>query len=108
MVPGRSPAPRPGFPRAAARSSLHVVTRTPTTRVRDIGSRREFFLARGFAPLLPLAGGVRMYSVVLLMALSGGAEAPDCHKHSCHGCSGGCSGYVETCHGGCSGSCHGG
>jgi uncharacterized protein (TIGR03000 family) len=59
-----------------------------------------------------------MYSVVLLMALSGGAEAPDCHK-SCGGCSG-CSGYsgchggvVSTCHGcsgysGCSGSCHGG
>jgi len=39
------------------------------------------------------------------MALSGGAEAPDCHK-SCSGCSG-CSGYVSTCSG-CSGSCHGG
>jgi uncharacterized protein (TIGR03000 family) len=51
-----------------------------------------------------------MYSVVLLMALSGGAEAPDCHKHSCHGCSGGgCTGYVSTCGGGCWGSsCHGG
>jgi uncharacterized protein (TIGR03000 family) len=54
-----------------------------------------------------------MYSVVLLMALSGGAEAPDCHRNSCHGCSGGCTGYVSTC-GGCSGggcwgsSCHGG
>jgi uncharacterized protein (TIGR03000 family) len=59
-----------------------------------------------------------MYSVVLLMALSGGAEAPDCHKDRCHGCSGSCGGYVVTscggcygggyCGGGCSGSCHGG
>jgi len=51
-----------------------------------------------------------MYSVVLLMALSGGAEAPDCHKHSCSGaCTGGY--VVATCHGyadGCTGSCHGG
>ena len=56
-----------------------------------------------------------MYSVVLLMALSGGAEAPDCHKScSCSGyCSGSyCSGYACTgsyCSGyACSGSCHGG
>ncbi len=52
-----------------------------------------------------------MYSVVLLMALSGGAEAPDCHKSSCScTCSGGY--VVTTCHGytscSCSGSCHGG
>ncbi len=60
-----------------------------------------------------------MYSVVLLMALSGGAEAPDCHRHSCSGssaCSGGyamaCTGGYGGCTGGyasCSGSsCHGG
>jgi uncharacterized protein (TIGR03000 family) len=53
-----------------------------------------------------------MYSVVLLAALTGGVETPDCHKASCSGCTGyvapvysGCSGYVST---GCSGSCHGG
>jgi len=60
-----------------------------------------------------------MYSVVLLMALSGGAEAPDglfhknscCGGSSCHGgyvvsCSG-CTGYVySSCCGGS--SCHGG
>jgi uncharacterized protein (TIGR03000 family) len=45
-----------------------------------------------------------MYSVVLLMALSGGAEAPDCHKTSCSGC----TGYVVSTCTGCSGSCHGG
>jgi uncharacterized protein (TIGR03000 family) len=38
-----------------------------------------------------------MYSVVLMMALSGGAEAP-AFCHGCSGCSGSCS---------CSGSCHG-
>jgi uncharacterized protein (TIGR03000 family) len=49
-----------------------------------------------------------MYSVVLLMALSGGAEAPDCHR-SCHGCSGCSSSYCGGyCGGGCSSSCHGG
>jgi len=50
-----------------------------------------------------------MYSVVLLMALSGGAEAPDCHKSKCScACTGGY--VVATCHGyaGCTGSCHGG
>jgi uncharacterized protein (TIGR03000 family) len=64
-----------------------------------------------------------MYSVVLLMALSGGAQAPD--AHGCHGCSGYCGGgYVSYCGGSycgggycggyvsygcsCSGSCHGG
>jgi uncharacterized protein (TIGR03000 family) len=43
-----------------------------------------------------------MYSVVLMMALSGGAEVPDrggCH--GCHGCRGGC--YGGGCHG-----CYGG
>jgi len=71
-----------------------------------------------------------MYSVVLMMALSGGGEAVDFgHRNSCHGCSGavvvsscsgavvgcsgsyGCSGAVAGygCHGAaaCSGSCHG-
>jgi len=36
-----------------------------------------------------------MYSVVLMMAMTTGAEAPDCHR-SCHACSGGC--YVSSCH----------
>jgi uncharacterized protein (TIGR03000 family) len=49
-----------------------------------------------------------MYSVVLLAALTGGVETPDCHKASCSGCTGGCTGYVSTgCSGG-GGSCHGG
>jgi uncharacterized protein (TIGR03000 family) len=51
-----------------------------------------------------------MYSVVLLMALSNGAEAPAAH-HRRGGCDGGCTGYVETsCTGGygCAGSCSGG
>ena len=47
-----------------------------------------------------------MYSVVLLVALSGGAETTEFGKHGCSGCSGvschGCSGY-SSCHG-----CHGG
>jgi len=45
-----------------------------------------------------------MYSVVLLMALSGGAEAPTDYgcAGACYG--GGCTGYVSSC----SGSCHGG
>jgi len=53
-----------------------------------------------------------MYSVVLLMALSGGAQAPDglFHHDSCCGgytsCGGG--GYVVSSCSGCSGSCHGG
>jgi len=49
-----------------------------------------------------------MYSIVLMMALTSGAEAPDCHKHSCGG--GSCGGYVVySCGGGCTGSsCHGG
>jgi uncharacterized protein (TIGR03000 family) len=63
-----------------------------------------------------------MYSVVLLMALSGGAEAPEglFHKNSCCGGSSCHGGYVVSsccggggCHGGyvmsscCGGSCHG-
>jgi hypothetical protein len=54
-----------------------------------------------------------MYSVVLMMALSGGAEAPDFHHGRCHGCDGGCHGYVGyACNGGCHGyvgyACNGG
>ena len=40
-----------------------------------------------------------MYSIVLMMALTGSAEAPALGHH---GCCGGCYG------GGCSGSCYGG
>jgi uncharacterized protein (TIGR03000 family) len=50
-----------------------------------------------------------MYSVVLVVALAGSAEAPDCHRNSCHG-GGGCygGGYVSTgCWGG-GGGCWGG
>jgi uncharacterized protein (TIGR03000 family) len=43
-----------------------------------------------------------MYSVVLMMALSGGSESVDFGRAKCHGCSG-CSGVVASC----SGSCHG-
>src|SRR5947209_164949 len=49
-----------------------------------------------------------MYSVVLLMALSGGAETPALgHRGGCDGCSGysGCNG--GGCHG-CDHGCHGG
>src|SRR5205809_904267 len=58
-----------------------------------------------------------MYSVVLVMALAGSAEAPDCHcgqnKHGCQGVvvSHGCLGSRVGCLGGCLGgrnSCHGG
>jgi uncharacterized protein (TIGR03000 family) len=47
-----------------------------------------------------------MYSVVLMMALSGSVDAPDCHRNRCDGCyGGGCS----SCYGsGCSGGCYGG
>jgi uncharacterized protein (TIGR03000 family) len=74
-----------------------------------------------------------MYSIVLMMALSTGGEAPDCHRHSCDGggmgsachgggglfrrhhchgaaaCNGGvaCSGGV-ACYGGAPGGCYGG
>jgi len=54
-----------------------------------------------------------MYSVVLMMAMASGGEAPDCHReHGCHG-GGGCTGAVVvasgcTGYGGCSGSCSGG
>jgi uncharacterized protein (TIGR03000 family) len=45
-----------------------------------------------------------MYSVVLLMALSGSADVPDCHRHSCTG--GSCGGYVVASCGGCTGGGH--
>jgi uncharacterized protein (TIGR03000 family) len=45
-----------------------------------------------------------MYSMVLMVALSGSVEVPDCHRRSC-GCYGGCKG---GCYGGGYGGCHGG
>ncbi len=68
-----------------------------------------------------------MYSIVLMMALSGGAEAPAFGHHDCSGCHASCHSSCSGCHGGglfhrgghgchssCSGyhgchsSCHGG
>jgi uncharacterized protein (TIGR03000 family) len=46
-----------------------------------------------------------MYSVVLMMALTSGAETPVLFKRGCSGCSGACAG---SSYGSCSGSCHGG
>ncbi|MBI1913841.1 MAG: TIGR03000 domain-containing protein [Planctomycetes bacterium] len=58
-----------------------------------------------------------MYSVVVLMALSGGVDTPDFGRRGCHGCDGGCYGGYG-CHGGrahgrhgrhgCYGGCYGG
>jgi uncharacterized protein (TIGR03000 family) len=57
-----------------------------------------------------------MYSLVLMMAMSGGVEAPAGHGDCCGGgwgccggwsCGGGCSGGYGCCGGGCHG-CHGG
>ena len=53
-----------------------------------------------------------MYSIVLMMALSSGADAPACHR-SCDGCSGCTVAACSGCHGGglfsgCHGGCHGG
>jgi uncharacterized protein (TIGR03000 family) len=46
-----------------------------------------------------------MYSVVLMMALSGSVDAPDCHRNRCDGCYGG---GRSSCYGtGCSGGCYG-
>lgn len=39
-----------------------------------------------------------MYSVVLLMALSSGADAPGFHRNACHGCYSGCN-VTYSCHG---------
>jgi uncharacterized protein (TIGR03000 family) len=50
-----------------------------------------------------------MYSMVLMMALSGGAEVPDCHRHGCCGCyGGGYGGCYGGCYGGGYGGCYGG
>jgi uncharacterized protein (TIGR03000 family) len=47
-----------------------------------------------------------MYSVVLMMALTGGAESTDFGRRGgCHGCNGGCTGVVAASCSGC--SCHG-
>jgi uncharacterized protein (TIGR03000 family) len=46
-----------------------------------------------------------MYSVVLMMAMASGGEAPDCHPK--HGCTG-CTGAVVVVASGCTGSCTGG
>lgn len=44
-----------------------------------------------------------MYSIALLMALTGGSEVSDGHRHGgCGGCGGGCGGYVASC------GCYGG
>jgi uncharacterized protein (TIGR03000 family) len=49
-----------------------------------------------------------MYTMVLMAAMSGGADMPDCHRrNSCHGCyGGGC--YGGAYYGGCRGGCYGG
>ncbi len=55
-----------------------------------------------------------MYSVVLMMALTTGGEAPARHHHGgCCGCYGGyvsygCCGCYGGCYGGCWGGCYGG
>jgi uncharacterized protein (TIGR03000 family) len=59
-----------------------------------------------------------MYSMVLVMALAGSAEVPDCHwncgcfgsSYGCYGrCYGGCyGGYYAGCYGGYRGGCYGG
>src|SRR5262245_53429459 len=50
-----------------------------------------------------------MYSVVVLLALSGGSEAPDMGRGCRGGGCSGCSGYVSSCHGcmGYASGCHG-
>jgi uncharacterized protein (TIGR03000 family) len=40
-----------------------------------------------------------MYSVVLMMALSGGTESTDFGGRKCHGCDGGCTAKAAACHG---------
>jgi uncharacterized protein (TIGR03000 family) len=51
-----------------------------------------------------------VYSVALMIALTTGADAPDCHRgHRGHGCSGGCYGGYGGCYGGGGyGGCYGG
>lgn len=53
-----------------------------------------------------------MYSIVLMMAMSTGAEAPALcggRCHGCHGCTAACHGCHSRCHARCSGcnACHG-
>src|SRR2546423_1922011 len=48
-----------------------------------------------------------MYSVVLMVAMTTGGDAVDCHRRR-HHCHGGCSGAVASCSGGWAGSCSGG
>lgn len=48
-----------------------------------------------------------MYSMVMVMALSGTAAVPAFGGHGCHGSSG-CSGYYGCSGSSCGGSCHGG
>lgn len=49
-----------------------------------------------------------MYSVVLMMAMTSGAEIPDLGRRGgCHGCCGGCYGCCGGCYGGCYGCCGG-
>ena len=55
-----------------------------------------------------------MYSMVLMAALTTGADVPDFGRHGCHGCWGGCWGGCYGCRGcwggcyGCWGGCYGG
>jgi len=57
-----------------------------------------------------------MYTMVLMAAMSGGADMPDCHRRrGCHGCDGGYGGcHGQVYYGGCHGrnvgygGCHGG
>jgi len=47
-----------------------------------------------------------MYTMVLMAAMSGGADMPDCHRRrGCHGCDGG---YSGGCYGSSYGGCYGG
>src|SRR5437016_208397 len=56
-----------------------------------------------------MTGGSEMYTAVLMMALTAGAESIDHGRRACHGCSAcyGCTTYYYSCHG-CSRShgCH--
>jgi uncharacterized protein (TIGR03000 family) len=49
-----------------------------------------------------------MYTVVLMMAMTGGSETTTFGGRRCNGCNGGCNGAVASgCHGGCNGRGHG-
>jgi len=50
-----------------------------------------------------------MYTMVLMAAMSGGADMPDCHRNrGCCGCYGGGGYYGGGCYGGCYGRSYGG